>query len=194
MSVVRTAASLEAAGGGVLIALLALPAARAWLEVSLVGHVLAQIPLLGLSGWLLTAAFAPSLERAMGRWNRGGIAGLMVVIFATLFWMLPLSIDRAIQNGSYEVLKFSTVPVAGAALALSIRRMHPLLVGMFKANLISMLGVLAWLYTAAPVRLCNSYLRSDQETLGIAMAVLSAALATRWASGLLFGPPGLSEG
>jgi hypothetical protein len=50
-----------------------------------------------------------------------------------------------------------------------------------------MLAVLAWVYTVAPVRLCNSYLASDQKMLGTGMAVLVVVLAIRWAGGLLFG-------
>jgi hypothetical protein len=106
----------------------------------------------------------------------------------TLFWMLPRSIDSAIQYTGYEVLKFVSLPCAGAALVLSFQRTNALLRGALEANLISMLGVLAWLYTAAPVRLCNSYLGSDQEMLGAGMALLAGALAITWGFGLLFGP------
>jgi hypothetical protein len=73
------------------------------------------------------------------------------------------------------------------ALAISFGRAHPLVAGAFKANLISMLAVLAWLYTATPVRLCNSYLKGDQERLGLAMAFLAVALAITWGTGLMFG-------
>jgi hypothetical protein len=69
-------------------------------------------------------------------------------------------------------------------IPLSVRALR----GALKANLISMLGVLAWLYTVAPVRLCNSYLKSDQEMLGTAMAFLAGALAVGWGIGLFFGP------
>jgi hypothetical protein len=181
------AASVEAAVGGALLMALALPLSRMWLEASLVCHVLAQMPLLALSGWLVGTAFAPRLDTIVGRWNRGGIAGLTLVIFTILFWMLPRSIDRAVQDGGYELLKLMWLPCAGVALAISFERAHPLVAGALKANLISMLAVLAWLYTATPVRLCNSYLKGDQERLGAAMAFLAIALAMTWGSGLLFG-------
>jgi hypothetical protein len=179
---------LQAAVAGTLIILLALPLSRTWLEASLVGHVLVQMPLLALSGGLFGAAFATRLEKVMGRWNQCGVAGLALVIFTMLFWMLPRSIDSAIQDTGYEVLKFVSVACAGAALVLSFQRTNALLRGALKANLISMLGVLAWLYAVAPVRLCNSYLGSDQEMLGMGMALLAGALAVTWGVGLLFGP------
>jgi hypothetical protein len=187
MSGGRMAILADAAAGIGLIALLGSPLLRTPLEASLVGHVLVQMPLLALSGWLLAGTLAPRFDAVMARWNRGGVAGLMAVIFTALFWMLPLSVDRAVQDGGYEGLKFMSLPCAGAALALSVRRMQPLLIGALKANLISMLGVLTWLYAAAPVRLCNSYLRSDQETLGAAMAFLALTLAVTWGSSVLFG-------
>jgi hypothetical protein len=188
MTRVGAVAWRQAAVGGTLVILLALPLSRTWLEASLVGHVLVQMPLLALSGWLFGAAFATRLDKVMGRWNQYGVAGLTLVIFTTLFWMLPRSIDSAIQYTGYEVLKFVSLPCAGAALVLSFQRTNALLRGALEANLISMLGVLAWLYTAAPVRLCNSYLGSDQEMLGAGMALLAGALAITWGFGLLFGP------
>ena len=41
---------------------------------------------------------------------------------------------------------------------------------------------------ARDMRLCNSYLKSDQEMLGTAMAFLAGALAVGWGIGLFFGP------
>jgi hypothetical protein len=78
------------------------------------------------------------------------------------------------------MFKFVSVPWAGAALAHSLPRTHPLIAGVLKANVVSMLAVLAWVYTVAPVRLCNSYLASDQRMLGTGMAVLVGVLAIRW--------------
>jgi hypothetical protein len=186
MSSGSATAWLQAGGGGLLIVLLALPPSRAWLEADLIGHVLVQIPLLILSGWLIGEACAHRF-RDMGHWNKGGVAGLTLVIFTALFWMLPRSIDSAVQQTTYEVIKFMSLPCAGAALGTSFPRAHTLLRGALKANLISMIGVLAWLYTAAPVRLCISYFKSDQEMLGLAMALLAGALAIGWGVGLLFG-------
>jgi hypothetical protein len=178
----------QGAAGGILIVLLALPRTRVWLEADLIGHVLAQMPLLALAGWLVGDAFAPRLRQIGENWNQGGVAGLTLVIFTGLFWMLPRSVDGAVQHADYEMAKFMSLPCAGASLALSFPCAHSLVRGALKANLISMLGVLAWLYTVAPVRLCNSYLKSDQEMLGTAMAFLAGALAVGWGIGLFFGP------
>jgi hypothetical protein len=165
----------------------ALPFSRYWLEATLVGHVLVQMPLLALSGWLFGSALAPKLDRVVERWNRFGFAGFTLAIFTILFWMVPRSIDSAVAYPGYETFKFVSMPSAGAALAVSFPRTHPLLAGALKANLVSMAAVLAWVYTVAPVRLCNSYLSSDQKILGAGMVVLVGVLAIHWGGGLLFG-------
>ena len=88
----------QGAAGGILIVLLALPRTRGWLEADLIGHVLAQMPLLALAGWLVGDAFAPRLRQIGENWNQGGVAGLTLVIFTGLFWMLPRSVDGAVQQ------------------------------------------------------------------------------------------------
>jgi hypothetical protein len=181
-------ASVRAAAGAGLIAALALPFSRSSLEATLIGHVLVQMPLLAVSGWVSGSALERRLNKMMVRWNQFGITGFTLAILTMLFWMVPRSVDGAIEYTGYEIFKFVSLPCAGFALALSFPHGHALLAGAFKANLISMLGVLAWLYTAAPVRLCNSYIGSDQKMLGAGMALLAGVLAIHWGLGLLFGP------
>jgi hypothetical protein len=152
------------------------------------------MPLLGVAGWFFGRAFEPRLDRVMERWNRFGVAGFTLAIFTILFWMVPRSVDGAVAYPGYEMFKFVSLPGAGAALALSFPRTHPLLAGVLKANVVSMLAVLAWVYTAASVRLCNSYLASDQKMLGAGMAVLAGMLAIYWGFGLLFGASGVRQG
>jgi hypothetical protein len=175
-----------AAGAGLILALL-LPMSRGRLEATLVGHVLVQMPLLASSGWFLGSALEPKLDKVMERWNRFGVAGLTLTIFTILFWMVPRSVDGAVAHSGYEAFKFVSLPGAGAALVVSLPRTYPLFAAVLKANLVSMMAVLAWAYTAAPVRLCNSYLVSDQKMLGAGMALLAGALAIYWGLGLLFG-------
>lgn len=177
---------------GAIIALaLALPRSRSLLEGQLLTHVMIQMPLLVLSGWLVGQAWSGRLERLMQTWNAGGVPGLLAVIFIALFWMLPRSVDGAIRLPHLEVAKFVSLPLAGCLLALSFSRAPLLLRGAIKANVISMCLVLAWLYHAAPVRLCTSYLASEQQQLGVAFGSWAAALSIIWGASLVFGaaPP-----
>ena len=166
---------------------LLLPISRGRLEANLIGHVLVQMPLLASSGWFLGSALEPKFDKVMERWNRFGVAGLTLTIFTVLFWMVPRSVDGAVALSGYEAFKFVSLPGAGAALVLSLPRTHPLFAGALKANFVSMMAILAWVYTAAPVRLCNSYLVNDQKMLGAGMAILAVVLGIYWGLGLLFG-------
>ena len=50
-----------------------------------------------------------------------------------------------------------------------------------------MLLVLAWLYKAAPLRVCNYYLLEEQELLGSAYLVLAVAVLIAWLPRLFLG-------
>jgi hypothetical protein len=72
-------------------------------------------------------------------------------------------------------------------IGLSWPRLPMLAIGVLRANVVSMLLVLAWIYSASPVRLCNSYLRSDQDILGYTMALVAVVLGAIWGAGVMTG-------
>ena len=168
-----------------MVMALALPQFRDLLEGQLATHVLVQMPLLVFAGWLCGQVYSRSLE-PMQCWNAGGAPGLLLVMFVLLFWMLPRSVDGAVAQVSFEIGKFISLPLSGGVLALSFRRAPTLLRGAIKANVVSMCVVLAWLYSVAPVRLCTSYLASEQHQLGLAFALCAAILSIAWGAPLLF--------
>jgi hypothetical protein len=97
--------------------------------------------------------------------------------------MLPRSLDAALAEPAMAVAKFISLPaLLGLPLAQSWCRLHPIARGFVWAKLVSMLGVLGWLYLAAPVRLCNFYLLDEQLLLGRAMLAIGAALAAALAT------------
>lgn len=155
------------------------------LESSLVTHIVVQMPLLALSGWLFAGSSRPDI--APGHFNSGGATGLTLALFIFAFWMLPRSVDGAVQTVAIEAAKFTTLPLAGAALAKSWPRLPVLAVAIVKANTISMLLFLGWFYSASPFRLCNNYLRSDQDVLGAAMILVATLLALAWAAKAMIG-------
>ncbi len=162
---------------------------RGFFERDPVAHILVQLPILALAGALIAMALVDHMDLQRSRWNAGGVPAILIAILAILFWMLPRSIDSALIDGRVELLKFITIPsLIGAPLALSLRRAHPLLRGFLKAQTVSMLGVMAFLYTHAPVRICNSYLVVDQERLGLGFLVVAFAFAILWTLPLFFTP------
>lgn len=166
----------------VLLVLAALVLRRP-LEALPLTHVLGQLPMLALAG----AVLAPAVALGRGDWNRGGWACLLVAGCGIAFWMLPRNIDAALSQPPWEAAKFVSLPLlVGLPLRLGWARAHPLLRAVLKAQALSMLGVLAFLYTHAPVRLCNAYLTEDQERLGLGFLALALVLATAWVAPLIF--------
>jgi hypothetical protein len=156
---------------------------RGPLEAGPVTHVLVQLPVLALAGALI----APLLRFGCGDWNRGGWACLLAAGFGIAFWMLPRSIDAALADTRWEAAKFLTLPfLMGLPLAAGWARAHPLTRAVIKAQAVSMLAVMAFLYTHAPTRLCNAYLAEDQYRLGIGFLALAFAVAAAWIAPLLF--------
>lgn len=186
----RTAGRLPlgAAAGLSLIAVLALPPARGWLEASLIGHMLVQIPLLATAGWLIARGLlgSPLLARA----RSAGLTPSLVLIalFAAAFWMLPRYLDAALTEPAIEIAKFVSLPLlVGLPLGLVWRRLGAVVRGFIWGNGISMLAVLGWIYVAAPVRICNNYLADQQADLGWAAWGLAAAISIYWTARAFFG-------
>lgn len=180
--------------GLALFALLATSPLRGTLESRMPLHVLVQLPLLALAGWWVGKALPPAFVRALAPWNRNGVTGLTLAIFTAIFWEMPRSLDGAVESSALEAAKFISLPLAlGLPLAVSWPLAPTLLRGFIQAHVLSMLGVLCWLYSVAPVRLCNNYLLDDQEVMGIAFGVLALLFSAVW-GGRLFLTPGLARG
>jgi len=178
-------ACLQAALGLILMSLLALPAGRALLESSLIDHMLVQIPLLALAGWLIGNGL---WRDKLNEWNERGIPGLLIALFSMLFWMIPRWLDAALSEPLWEVIKFITVPLMiGIPLGISWHRISSFARAVVWSNGISMLVVIGWLYVAAPVRVCNNYLVNQQEEFGYSAMILSLFIALYWIGLLFFG-------
>lgn len=157
-------------GGALLLLCLAL---RPYAVSDPVVHVLIQLPLLALAGYVVTP------RRVLGP-----VTAISLVILAgttIAFWMLPRSIDLALENGVVDAVKFLTIPTCiGAVLALAWPNLPGLVPPFLKAQVLSMLGVLGFLYLHAPIRICNAYLVADQERLGLGFLLVAGALVLIW--------------
>lgn len=171
-----------------VFAVLASPPLRALLESVMAAHMLVQLPLLAALG----AYAAGSLPAGMRRWldngNAGGVPLTLLAVFAAAFWMLPRSLDGALNHGYMELAKFISLPLlVGVPLALSWHRLASIGRGFLWSNLLSMLVVLGWLYSVAPVRVCTNYLTDQQALLGRSLLFLAVLLTLWLVAGLLFG-------
>jgi len=166
------------ASAGVLYGLLVAPPVTIALESSMVGHILVQLPMISLAGDLVARGLAGPSGWSAGGFNAGGIAGLVVAVFAAAVWMLPRSLDDALTSAAVEAAKFVTVPtLVGALIALSWPRAGGLVRGLGWAHVIAMQLTLGWLYLVAPVRLCLGYRLDQQSLLGAALLGTAVAVA-----------------
>lgn len=168
-----------------LLTVLAMPPVRSGFEAGLVSHMLLQLPLLGYGGWHVGVALRSTGKSTLEDWDRYGVTGFILTVCIALFWMLPRSIETSLNEPGYELAKFMSVPLAGFALASSYPRAPPLLRGLLLSHVISMFGVLAWTFLAAPVRLCLAYLAAEQLIAGYIFLATGLALAAYWSTRLL---------
>lgn len=149
-------------------------AAQPWVGGDPVLHVLVQMPFLAFAG-----ALVPIAPRAIPRDLALPLA--IVALTTALYWMLPRAVDAALITWQGHAAKFITLPLLlGVPFGLAWPRLGPVLRGFAKAQTVSMLLLLGFLYTHAPIRICNSYLVDDQVRLGLGFACLAAALAVFW--------------
>ncbi|HEY9381615.1 MAG TPA: hypothetical protein VIQ01_10260 [Burkholderiales bacterium] len=170
---------------------LALPPMRAWLEASMVAHMLIQIPLLATTGFAAGYGLSPSQRARLRRLIGGPLPFVLTALLASSYWMLPRALDATLVNPLSELAKFAGLPLlVGLPLALGWERLGVVGRGFVWTNFFSMLVVLGWLYIAAPVRICNSYLVADQYDAGLWMIRLAIALFLAWlASFFMCRPP-----
>jgi hypothetical protein len=154
---------------------------RATFERDMAVHMTVQMPLLAGTGLLLASV----LRRREPRWlveaDWLGIPGLLAVLFATSFWMLPRMLDAALANPLIDLAKFVTLPLlVGLPLGLSWHRLPGLGRAFVWANFIPKLGAVGGLYLGAPTRVCAYYRFDQQAATGWALIAVAAALGLLW--------------
>ena len=161
------------AATGLWLALIA-PPLTAWLESSMVLHMLVQIPLLAgigfCAGWAwMRSRPGGAAARTLGfaqSFNAGGATGIVAASFVMVLWMLPRLLDLARLDGAVDAVKFISVPGAGLAVALSWPRLPVIARAVVHLEVIATLFRFGWGYLAAEERLCLAYLADDQRHAG----------------------------
>jgi hypothetical protein len=158
-----------------------LPPVRIAFERDMAVHMIVQLPLLALAGFLLAARFRAHEPRWLAEADWLGIPGLLLVIFATSFWMLPRTLDAALADPLIDLAKFLSLPLlVGLPLGLSWYRMPALGRAFLWANFIPKLGSIGGLYLSAPTRLCAFYRLDQQASAGWALIAVAVALGLLW--------------
>lgn len=166
-------------GGVTLLAIaLSLPPLRVLIEQSMVWHMVVQMPMLILAGWLI-AQELPSPPSMIMRWNRLGLTGALTAQLILAYWMLPMAIDRAIILPISDIAKVLSLLVCGLALRDTFLRAPVVVQVFFVGYGVSMLLGLGIYFTQTELRLCNAYSQDSQIATGqglIALAILTTVM------------------
>lgn len=161
------------AASGLWLAL-ATPLARAWLESSMALHMLMQLPLLAVIGYVIARAWmharpggaAARTLAVVHSFNAGGATGLIAASFVMVLWMLPRFLDLARLDSAVDAGKFLSVTAAGLAVTLSWPRLPAIARAVVHLEVVATLFRFGWGYLAADERLCLAYLADDQQRTG----------------------------
>lgn len=184
-----------ALGAACLWLALVAPPLRAWLESTMALHMLVQLPLLAVAGFLIGVAWqrarrgsaAARALSAVQSFNAAGVTGLLVASFAMVLWMLPRLLDLARLDATADALKFLTVALAGLAVAISWPRLPAIARAVVHLEVIATFLRFGWGYLAAEERLCLVYLAGDQRLTGELLLWIGAAYAAAIAWQPMFG-------
>jgi hypothetical protein len=178
--------------GGVLAVALVLPPVAGALESRMSLHMLVQIPLLIVAGALLVGNARATAGVFSHRWTRArrdvdpnGVAGLLLSASIVTTWMIPRALDLATTQRSVDAFKVVSLLLAGALIRHSWRAASAITRAFVLGNMTWMAAVVGLLLRDAPVRLCTSYLVSDQVHAGTGLLLLGTAIGVRWFVSLL---------
>ena len=175
--------------GLLLYAVLVMPPVAAWLEGSMVGHMLGHLPLLALAGGLVARGVVGGRGVVLAGFNAGGFPGLLVATFAAAVWMLPRTLDAALRSRLVEVAKFTTVPlVVGVPLSLSWPLLPLVTRGLMGEPDFPCRSPWLALYRRAQSALHPLPVRSTGDCWG-ALLVLAMALLVGWGWLVIVGRP-----
>jgi len=162
--------------GVIILGLLILPPIKDYLESYMLLHMLVQLPLLILSGWLIGKITEHKSINFLGIWNTNGVPGIILFVFITMYWMLPRALDEAVTISYIEIFKFVSLPLAGFFLRDSWEKIQALGRGFIFLNYLSMFGLMAWLYIDSPIQICNNYLETQQKALGWGFLIITIGM------------------
>ncbi|HJV25937.1 MAG TPA: hypothetical protein VJ673_09620 [Aromatoleum sp.] len=164
--------------GAALLATSTAPELRPWLEADMARHMLVQFPLLILAGAAFASALRPRVRGGGAAINAHGLAGLLLCLLVSAFWMIPRALDQALLSSAVEVAKIATLLAAGGALRLSWRPAGLVVQTFFVGNWAWMTAVIGLIYQDLSARLCNGYLLDQQVIAGQGLVALAIVLPT----------------
>lgn len=142
------------------------PVGKGLIQSSMIFHMLIQIPMLILAGYLLNNFHSNknTLSKTFSLW--------LWIYLSGLFWMLPINLDKALAYPSWDIFKVLSLLITGACLK-TVFKSYQTLALFFIGNTVMMLFFIGLYFQTTDVRLCNAYLIESQQTAGLGLIILS---------------------
>ncbi|MEO6117962.1 MAG: hypothetical protein ABIP37_02705 [Methylotenera sp.] len=150
-----------------------LPTFRFLLASSMTFHMLVQIPALIIAGYLINKQLFPLITKPVSLME--SLAFWLWILLTSMFWMLPISLDKALINPYWDVFKVTTLLLSGMFLRPAFTG-PKILTLFFIGSTIMMLFFIGYFYQSSDLRLCNSYLIESQQTTGLGLIILAFGL------------------
>ena len=154
---------------------------RMFLEQSMFVQMVIQLPILFIGGALISKTkpvtqFFSSIEVV----NVYGLTSFMVAQVILVYWMLPISIDRAVVIPWVDGVKVLSMMIAGVCVGQALQK-APLAFQLFFIGYFTAMMIWLGLYFATTeVRLCNVYSLSSQQMTGYGLLAISGILLAWW--------------
>jgi hypothetical protein len=160
---------------------LSLHPARQLIEQSMFWHMAIQMPLLLLTGWFVAQRYSGLLKVGVVRQvNYEGLTAMLAASFILAYWMLPLTIDRAVISYNVDLAKIASLICCGFVLQNFFATSNRLVQLFFLGYALAMLGGLGAYFISTDLRLCNAYSLESQILTGKALCFISSAIGFRW--------------
>lgn len=152
---------------------------RGALEATMLGHMVAQIPMIFFGGLLLGGRVVRN-SALLASHDRHGLTGLTALLFISAYWMIPRALEFSLTMPGYELAKFASWALLGAVLPASIARANIVIQLFYLGNFCAMTAIGGMLYQDVPEQLCNAYLKDDQALTGAFLIIVAVAAAVGW--------------
>lgn len=152
---------------------------RAVIIENMFWHMDIQIPLLIAAG-LISKIPVSNFSQNLSRFNAYGLNSFIVSQVILVFWMLPISIDRAIIHWEYDLAKIISLIVCGWLIQVSFKRTTVVIEVFFVGYFLAMMLWVGFYYIQSDVRLCNVYTQDSQQYAGGGLIVFAVVLSLVW--------------
>ena len=104
----------------------------------------------------------------------------MLAQMILIYWMLPISLDRAVVMPLVDVAKVLTMIVAGFLVGDALKKSPVALQLFFIGYFAAMMIWLGMYFIYTDMRLCNAYSLSSQYWTGYGLCAISIAIVSYW--------------